>query len=645
MKFRLTYQGNTHSIVFIRLFIALILLSASRILLFSFQRGYFQDTAFPGLWTIWSAGLRFDVSALMMLNLPYIFLAALPFPWRTLWGYRHLADFSYFLANILGLAANFIDTAYFPFVLKRLTWDAFSMICATNNLYVLLPGFFYDFRLNFLVFLLFVLLLIVVNKRFRYKGRVFYQNFRVFFLWNLLFLSVWGLVAVIGIRGGLQLKPISIVNAGRLVQPKYSPLVLNAPFSVIKTYQSSGIEPIVFFDDPDEARSHFNPLKFYYNAAQTVKTDNIVIIVMESFSREHSAFLNRGRKTTSFMPFLDSLMQESLTFMAFANGKRSIEAIPAIISGIPSLLPKDFISSEYSANPTTSIPAVLKEAGYYSVFFHGGHNGTMHFDAFARTAGFDSYKGMNEYQGPPAYDGQWGIYDGPYFQYVAGELNLCKQPFMALIFSLSSHHPYNIPPEMRSRYPQGPLRIQQSIAYADDALARFFKSASSSDWFNNTLFIITADHTSEGHLPWYRSTVGQYAIPLIFYKGDGSMKGSPLRIAQQTDIFPSVVHYLNLNSPIVAFGESVFDSLSPAFSIARQNQEFQMIHNDQVILSDGKNFTAYYHLKSDSLMNRNLLIENVMVPDNTALLFKSVLQQYIRGMTQNRLTPELIQKP
>jgi len=645
MKFRLTYKGNTHSIIFIRLIIALALLSVSRVLLFIFHRDFFQDQAFPGLWVIWTSGLRFDVSALMMLNLPYMILAAIPFPWRTSWGYRHLTNFFYYLANILGLAANLIDTAYFPFIMKRLTWDAWGMIDATNNIYLLLPGFFYDFRLNFGIFLLLALVLILANRRFTYKARVFYQSFRVFFLWNLLFLVMWGMAAVIGIRGGLQLKPISIVSANRAIPPKYSALILNAPFALIKTYQTAGIESFIFFDDPDEARLHFNPLKQYHIPARPVKKDNIVIIVMESFSREHSAFLNDGTNLRGFTPFLDSLMKESLTFNAFANGKRSIEAIPAIVSGIPSLMPTDFISSEYAANPTSSLPNVLKGDRYHSVFFHGGLNGTMHFDAFARMAGFDAYKGMNEYQGPPAFDGQWGIYDGPFFQYAAEELNTCNKPFIALIFSLSSHHPYHIPPEYRQRLPQGPLKIQQSIAYADNALSRFFERVSQSDWFRNTLFIITADHTSEGYLPFYQSPVGQYAIPLVFYKADGSLKGLPDRIAQQTDIFPSVVHYLNLQSPIVAFGESVFDSLAPAFSITRLNQQYQMIYDGHSIISDGKNFTGYYNLKTDSLMNRNLLKEHGLIPENAGLLFKSVIQQYNQGMRLNRLTPESINKP
>lgn len=150
---------------------------------------------------------------------------------------------------------------------------------------------------------------------------------------------------------------------------------------------------------------------------------------------------------------------------------------------------------------------------------------------------------------------------------------------------------------------------------------------------------------NSGYLPFYQSPVGQYAIPLVFYKADGSLKGLPDRIAQQTDIFPSVVHYLNLQSPIVAFGESVFDSLAPAFSITRLNQQYQMIYDGHSIISDGKNFKGYYNLKTDSLMNRNLLKEHGLIPENAGLLFKSVIQQYNQGMILNRLTPESINKP
>ena len=133
-------------------------------------------------------------------------------------------------------------------------------------------------------------------------------------------------------------------------------------------------------------------------------------------------------------------------------------------------------------------------------------------------AGFDRYYGRTEYNNDKDYDGKWGIYDEEFLQYTAVQLNKMKQPFVAAVYTLSSHHPYMIPDKMKSLFPKGELAIHQSIAYTDYSLKQFFKKVSKEKWFDNTLFVITADHASESVFPYYQTRSGIYSIPLIFFQ-------------------------------------------------------------------------------------------------------------------------------
>ena len=134
---------------------------------------------------------------------------------------------------------------------------------------------------------------------------------------------------------------------------------------------------------------------------------NIVIIIVESLSAEFTGIGNPGH---GYTPFLDSLAEKGLYFKnRFANGRRSIDAPPSILAGLPHLRDETFFCAEFKT--LHGLGTVLKSHGYNTSFFHGGKNGTMFFDVFSRRMGFDDYYGLNEYPNPQDSDGIWGIYD------------------------------------------------------------------------------------------------------------------------------------------------------------------------------------------------------------------------------------------
>jgi phosphoglycerol transferase MdoB-like AlkP superfamily enzyme len=364
-----------------------------------------------------------------------------------------------------------------------------------------------------------------------------------------------------------------------------------------------------------------------------------VVIILESFSREFVGALNKnlnGGTYKGYTPFLDSLINESLVFPnAFANGRKSIDAIPSVTASIPALV-LPYVVSERSGNKINSIASLLGQQGYETAFFHGAPNGSMGFDAFTKMAGFHRYYGKNEYGKEDGFDGIWGIWDEPFFQYFADELNRMKEPFATTIFSVSSHHPFKVPVRYNDKFPEGNIPLQKCIRYTDYSLKEFFDKARTMPWFKNTLFVITADHCSESDFKEYKTLVNYFAVPLIFYKPDGSLKGKDESIAQQIDIMPSILGYLHYPKSYVAFGNNLFDKSAKRFAINYIEESYQFLSGDYALYFTDNNFIGIYDRLKDPSLTKNLL--GSVDLKNEELLYKAVIQQFNNRMMEDRLT-------
>jgi phosphoglycerol transferase MdoB-like AlkP superfamily enzyme len=354
---------------------------------------------------------------------------------------------------------------------------------------------------------------------------------------------------------------------------------------------------------------------------------------MESLSKEHIGFLNQDIPNyKGFTPFLDSLFQHGLICtQSYANGKRSIDGIPAVTAGFPTMMENPLNSSIYSSNKLSSLATLLKNKNYQPAFFHGGNNGTMGFDQFTKSIGYDRYYGRDEYGNDDDFDGKWGIFDEPYFQYFGKTLGTFKQPFMATIFSLSSHHPYTIPEQHKGQFPKGKLPIQECIAYSDFALQKFFDYAKTQDWYSNTLFVITADHCSEVAMGSYNTDWGKYAIPIFYYMPSDSLQGTIEKTTQQIDILPSVMDYLHYDQDYFGLGESVFDSSALGFSISYLNYNYQIIHGDKIIKTDFKTNYNYERFPGGNILKE-------IKPKSLENFLKAFVQTYNSRMIENKMT-------
>jgi phosphoglycerol transferase MdoB-like AlkP superfamily enzyme len=333
------------------------------------------------------------------------------------------------------------------------------------------------------------------------------------------------------------------------------------------------------------------------------------------------------------------LIGESLSFeYAYANGKKSIEAVPAILASVPSLMDNPYISSPYGNNKIESLASILKKKGYSTAFYHGATNGSMRFDAFAAQAGFDKYFGRFEYNNDAHFDRTWGILDEYFNPWTAKQLTKLKQPYFGTLFTLSSHHPYYVPAHMKSQVKKGPQQICASISYGDISLKRFFDEAKKQPWYNNTLFVLCADHTPASSTEFYNQRSMMYRVPILFYHPGGKLeKKREKMVFQQLDIMPTALEMLNIETTIYSFGKSYYDKGSREAIAYLEGTHYYFRNNYMLTFSDDKARNLY-----DIVKSKKSPVDVRKYQRKTVHLFesrlKALIQLYNRDLMRNQTT-------
>lgn len=585
-------------------------------------------------------GLRFDLSGLFYLNAIIVLMVIIPIRLKFENWYQKLIDYLFVLLNVMGILVNLADMVYYRTTLRRTTLSVLDQFENESNIGALILRFVLDYWAVTLLFCGIVALIFWFVTRTRSEGPKF-QSPYLFYLGGIFPALISVGIFVGGVRGDFRksTRPITISNAAAYSdKPEDVYLIVNTPFSLVRTATIDVIKKVSYFKSEQELTRVFDPVQ-RPKPDSSFRAVNVVVIILESFSMEFSGFLNKeilGPDYKGYTPFLDSLAEKGITFRyGFANGRKSIDAMPSVLSSIPSVeIP--FVLSHYGTNQISSIASILKPKGYHSAFFHGAPNGSMGFDAFARKAGFDTYYGRDEFEGKIVTDGIWGVWDHDFFPFFGRKLDALPQPFCAAMFSLSSHHPFELPENHKGLYPVGENKMYPMVQYTDEALKDLFRKIQNKPWFSNTLFVITADHvSSEVTKPQYKTAWGQYAVPVIFYQSGTTPQYYRDRIAQQTDILPSVLSYLNYDKPYFSFGKNLFNpDRNEVFNYA--GRAYQLIDGDLLFQFDGVKALGLYNYRMDPLLKNDLLSSMDFSSMETRI--KAYIQQYNNRMVENQLT-------
>jgi phosphoglycerol transferase MdoB-like AlkP superfamily enzyme len=601
---------------------ALLLLSLSRIVWFGFNNFWLEPYAKSEVFKALVWGVYFDLPVLAFFFFP-LWGWMLVFPRRAQASPKTTA-LIFLICISFCLTLNGVDTIYSQITTRRSGYELFSALADPGN------HLLTYIRNNFISIGILLALLLIIYRMVPRRGHSLYLYNgpkRWVVLRVLAVLGIW----IVAARGGFRLKPLNAADAGVFTSAKFVPLVSSTPMQMISTWGQAGFEEFHFMDDQRARQiiaSHAqNPGKA--NARQY----NVLVLVVESLGRDYTGFLN-GQP---FTPFLDSLSKSAVVFpYCYANGIRSIEMVPSIFCGLPSLMDEHYINSSYGANELQNIFGWFSKRDYSAAFFHGGANGTMRFQSFLRSTGLPAYYGLNEYPNKERdYDGSWGIYDEPYLQYVARCLDTVRKPFFTGVFTLSSHHPYELPEKYKNTFPEGDLPIHKTVAYADHALRLFFDYAREQPWFANTIFIITGDHTSHSTNPYFYSETGHYEIPLLFY----SQQLAPVTVNKtisQCDIMPTLLDLMQWKNTWPSLGRSALDSSYAGYSFHRDNRVNFILHYPYTLgmRDDGKVTEFYSRLRNKTTVQH---LKRSGEPYESMLLYlKAYLQVYSQTLIHNR---------
>ena len=597
-------------------------------------------------------GMVFDTSAILYTNILWVVMMLFPLHLKERTTYHKICRWIFVIINVLALAINLGDSVYFCYTMRRTTTTIFQEFENENNLGNI-------FLTEAISHWYFILLTVLAGwglwKCYRYPKLDFWKlNKAVYNVVTLLSLLAFIPFCIAGMRGGWtrETRPISISNANNYCdRSTETGIVLNTPFSLIRTIGKNLYVVPEYYSSMEELEKVFNPihLPLASDSISAFKNKNVIVLIMESFGREYiGAYNKHNLNHQGFTPFLDSLITNgALTYRySYCNGRKSIDGMPSILSSIPMFV-EPFFLSPYSVNHVSGLADCLNGKGYDTAFFHGAGRGSMGFMPFARATKFKNYYGREDYAADPRtggdkdYDGCWGIADDPFMQYYCTKMSEMKQPFMTAIFTLSSHHPYNVPEPYRNIFKEEhpDMPVYKVVRYSDMALQHFFDTAKKQPWYSNTIFAITSDHTTMTAYDEYRTDLGGFCSPVIFYDPSGEMgSGMVDAIAQQTDIMPTILEYLNYDKPYLSFGIDLLNTpAEETWAVNYLNGIYQYVKYGHVLQFNGEKTIAIYSLE-DRLMKNNIIGQ---LPQQSQMEseLKAIIQQYMERITTNRLIP------
>lgn len=630
---------NTFLFLYLILFYLLI-----RLIFYLVNAEYFQDTNSVEVLTCFVGGIKFDISAILMLNLPVILLFNLPI---NLLKYKwvRVALFSIFcILNILAFSLNFADLGYYPTVQKRLSYEPYTML---PDILAMIPGLFNHYFLLILAFILTSIIFIFITSKLI---KIIYD--RSLYKFSFIKSTAWFILSVIliiiGIRGGLQLKPIRVTNAFFSDKKVLGYLTLNTTYTVLRSYfqytlpnyelmpnqtAESITQSMVKAENEKLLDSNFIFMRRTNYQGQFVKK-NIVIFIMECWSAKFIGSIT-GKKT--FTPFFDSLANNGILFTNFlASGLRSIEAVPSILASIPAVFPKSLIGSRSEISKNRGLGSILLEQNYTTSFHYGARLGSMGFDGYVPTAGFMKNFSKNDFTNyaDSLDDGTWGIFDEPYFLDTAEKLNHFKQPFCSVIFSLTSHDPMKLPVYRKALFENliNETDFEKVLRYSDFSLQQFFGLAKQQEWFENTIFLITGDHTIYTER---NNLFEMFHVPLLIYSPKDIQPKVISDIGTHADILPTILDLLNINTTHASMGRSMLDSTTHAFGVEIIGPYYVYFDNQYIYLDNFENHTELYDYHAIDFPKNNSVNQNKAKAQELSLKLKAYVQSITRAVNND----------
>jgi len=560
--------------------------------------------------------LRFDLKSLVIWYSPLFVMLFVGLLYKSQW-LRKVNRFLFIVLYLAALVFGLVDAFYFEISKTVVGAEIFQLVKGQSFSVIL--GYVRDFWWAILLALLLVFIVILAERKTDTA-----MNRKDKITTSLILLVLIGFFA----RGGVALKPLNLMDAYAEMSNEEATTAVTPIYVLIESIGKKSIDYEEYLPDEDLQVQLAKDKVFLKNPFQN--KPNICLILLESFGKEYTAINATGKP--SYTPFLDSLMGVSKNYLnAYANGLRSMDAVASIYCGVPSFMKRPYIGSLYTNSTIESLPKTLKEQGYYTSFFHGADELSMGFKPFLVAQGLDEYVGKQQYTYDADFDGTWGIFDEPFLRFFAHKLSKQRQPWFSTVFTLSSHHPYTVP-ESYQYLPKGTSDIHQSVGYTDAALRNFFKNAANQPWFNNTVFILSADHTSINETPAYTNYRGKYAIPLMVYQPNQT-PSEDSSVRQQIDLFSTIKSIAGIEHTF-SFGRPLYDTTS-RYSFQYDGNVYVCTSDSFSLVWNGVAEPRLFAYRKDIEHRKDILSEHKTIAEQMLHELKVFRQKYNYRLLNN----------
>ena len=597
-----------------RLTLAYIFYFLSRLSFYCFNQAHLRVEGIGDFFRLAFYGLLFDTTAIIYVNLLFIFLSVLPLLINTKKSFQKVLFWVYFACNIPAYLLNFIDIVYFSYNKTRLTTNDWALVENEHNPLTLLLGFLVQYWVIFTVFLVLILLWIFLYKKVHVREEEVTHR-RPYFITSAIVLVLLTPTLIFGIRGfsfKAGVIPLTVMDASKYARDiSQVNILLNTPFTIFRTMgKNKGFKEFKFTTDA-YIGENIKPIKQY--GRQVKDQPNIVVIILEGMGAEYFGVMNQHTHIPNYRshtPFLDSLARQGYYFTnIFSNSIHSIEGISAVTAGMPTFQTA-WVRSGYAQRKVSSLPEIARSLGYQTLFAHGATNGSMNFDGYTHQIGYQTYLGRTEFNDDRYYNGSWGIDDEPFLQYFAKNINQMKRPFLATVFTLSSHGPYTVPDKYKNQFNTGDIPMHNVTEYTDLSLLKFFDTIKKEDWYANTIFAIISDHTTDDYYDYYKQKIAHHRLPIILFSPNKALipQGSSDTLGQQIDIFPTLVDLMGYQKPFRSWGRSLLsdkaDETPRAF--VTHTQFYQLIQGNYIYVLDLQGKVVGVYAKEDLDLIHNL---------------------------------------
>lgn len=372
------------------------------------------------------------------------------------------------------------------------------------------------------------------------------------------------------IRGGYGRAALNPSVAYHSSQSFYNHLAVNTHWAFLKEVTTRNIQKNPFQNrDRADAKAMLSPLFDIHGDYDSLltKTDvNVVLVVLEGFVGDLIESLGGEKGIT---PYLEKCIEEGVLFtQTYAASDRSDKGIISVYSGFPSQGDESIIKHIPKHEKLHSLTEVFDSLGYTTSFYHGGQSEFYNFKSFMLSHGTDRVVDQANFK-PSEVKSSWGVYDGLVFQRMLEDLKKEKEPFFASHFTISNHEPFELEGEYRFGEDSPENKFRSTAYYTDSVLMDFIQGAKKESWYENTLFVVVADHGHRLPANWPLNDARRYHIPLLFF-GDvikPEFKGKKVnKIMSQSDLAGILLAQLGIENKHFPWSRNVLAEDYPEYA-------------------------------------------------------------------------------